>query len=148
MDELTQFFMEKYGMDRGRAREQAMFYLRQPDNPMTQHFIDQSRSYFDAKAQNQPVQTDAANGEVHTIHGKLPKAPLPLNPAALTPAHIEDANIAAWQDYAGMLDYVKSIYGEQVGENLKKISKAPPRVARDAAMGEPLGNYIPTKKGL
>lgn len=42
-------------------------------------------------------------------HPPAPIAPTPVNPAALTPEHLEDANYSAWQQYSQLLDNAQKI---------------------------------------
>lgn len=62
-----------------------------------------------------------------TIQHQTPVAPTPVNAAAPTPQHLEDANLSAWQQFSTLTDFTQP------------PTPMIPTVQRDQAAGQPSG---------
>jgi hypothetical protein len=147
LQQLISLFMNKYGASQEEATTQARFYVNKANDEMGASFIAEAKQFarqqqraFEtqsaATAASRPVVSQLvpegagepgkhqlASNPAYNIHGatQIP-APLPAVPAAPTPEHDQDANIAAWQRYSDLMSAMKGLSG-----------------ARDASSGAPAG---------
>lgn len=142
--QLVQLFMDKYKATPQEAARQANFYLLRPQDEMANSFIYEAmkaaqdneakaEAQSKANAASQPVPTSQIPHLPHHDVAKfMPPAPTPLITAAATPAHVEDANIAAWQRYSQMLESMppSSTTGALFDNGAKRL---------DAGTGVPIG---------
>ena len=108
LEEIEQLLVQQYAIPLKQAKELAAQLV---DSPVSQEMLD--------------TVIPPGKESLYSVP-KLPISPAPLNAAAVTPHHLEDANMSAWQRYSEML-----------GGSYK--SKAMQAKQRDAAMGAASG---------